>query len=281
MMKKLFMAAAAFVMAVGVFANTGGNVNKSKLEDVKAIFNEKNCDLVLHDYFTTCYNFERRSAVAVYTEVEGSKVAGEGIDKRPSFYTDKRIPKGYEITTQDYSNTGYDRGHFGASDASFDWDQKALESSYKMSNIVPQTPRANRYKFVALEKHERAMAVEHGVLETVSIAFWNDRPKKIGENEMHVPSAFAKVFTSTKDNYRECFFIWNNDDYDNADGQDPNKYKKDCKEIFAMVGTKVGKAPSFSAADEKELKRLLEFYSTTELNKQQKNSIQVLLNSFK
>jgi endonuclease G len=275
-MKTLLNVLFALMVFTPVYAGTNGDVSKTTFSDVKGIFNEKNCDVVLKDYFTTCYNYTRRSAVAVYTEVEGVKVAGEGIDKRPSFYTDNRIPKGYEITTQDYSNTGYDRGHFGASDASFDWDQDALNSSYKMSNIVPQTPRANRYKFVALEKHEREMAVEHKVLETVSIAFWNDRPKKIGKNEMHVPSAFAKVF-SAKDGYRECFFIWNNDDYDNADGQYPNKYKKDCKEIFAMVGTEVGKAPSFSANDEKELRRLLEFYKTTDLKSAESKAVDTLL----
>jgi endonuclease G len=279
-MKKIIIYLFTFLIYGSLFANTGGNVNKSKHADIQSIFTEKNCDLILQDFFTTCYNFERRSALAVYTEVEGAKVSGEGIDKRPSFYTDKRIPKGYEITTQDYSNTGYDRGHFGASDASFDWDQEALNSTYKMSNIVPQTPRANRYKFVALEKHEREMAVKYGVLETVSIAFWNDRPKKIGENEMHVPSAFAKVFTSKKDNYLECFLIWNNDDYNTVNGQDPNEYKRDCKEIFDMIGTKVGNAPSFNAADEKELKRLLEFYQTTDLDEQQKKSIKIILNSF-
>lgn len=257
---------------------TNGNVNKSSLEDVKAIFNDTNCDVIFLDYFTTCYNYKRRSAVAVYTEVEGAKVESEeGIDKRPSFYTDERIEKGYEITTQDYSNTGYDRGHFGASDASFDWDQEALESSYKMSNIVPQTPRANRYKFVALEKLEREMAVEHGTLETVSIAFWDDRPKKIGKNQMHVPSAFAKVFTAK--GYRECFFIWNNDEYDSKTGKDPYSYRTDCDKVFAMVGTTVGKAEEFSREHGLKLKELLEFYKTTDLSKKETAAVNTLLNS--
>lgn len=276
-MKQLLIAILAFYgMGAIAIGKTNGDVEKTTHKDIKNIFVESNCDLVLKDYFTTCYNFKRRSAVAVYTEVEGAKVESEeGIDKRPSFYTDDRIPKGYEITTDDYSNTGYDRGHFGASDASFDWDQEALESSYKMSNIVPQTPRANRYKFVALEKLEREMAVKHGVLETVSIAFWNNRPKKIGENGMHVPSAFAKIFTAK--GYRECFFIWNNDEYDSKTGKDPYSYKTDCNKVFAMVGTVVGQAPSFGSSDQKELKRLLEFYKTTKLSKKEELAVDTLI----
>ena len=46
-----------------------------------------------------------------------------------------------------------------------------------MANIVPQTPFANRYKFIALEKHEREMAVKYGRLENLTIAYWNNRPK--------------------------------------------------------------------------------------------------------
>ena len=55
-----------------------------------------------------------------------------------------------------------------------------------MANIVPQTPFANRYKFIALEKHEREMAVKYGRLENVTIAFWNNRPKKIGKSQLQV-----------------------------------------------------------------------------------------------
>ena len=42
-------------------------------------------------------------------------------------------------------------------DASHDWDKKHQKATYSMANIVPQTPFANRYKFIALEKHEREM----------------------------------------------------------------------------------------------------------------------------
>ena len=46
-----------------------------------------------------------------------------------------------------------------------------------------------------LEKHEREMAVKYGRLENLTIAFWNNRPKKIGKSKLHVPSAFAKLLS--------------------------------------------------------------------------------------
>ena len=55
-----------------------------------------------------------------------------------------------------------------------DWSKETLKATYSMANIVPQTKRANRYKFVSLEKLEREMAVKHGVLEMLTLVFFND-----------------------------------------------------------------------------------------------------------
>ena len=165
-------------------------------------------------------------------------------------------------SNDDYNNTGYDRGHLGASDASHDWSKKTLKATYSMANIVPQTKRANRYKFVSLEKLEREKAKEHGVLEMLTLVYFNDRPKKIGESGLQVPSAFGKVFTAK--NYRECFFVWNTDEYDKKKGKDPYTYKRDCDEVLGLWGTVVGKAEGWTVNDTNALKDLLNKYVATQ-----------------
>ena len=243
---------------------TKGDIRKSSVESFKSFFTEEKCDQILIDTFTICYDHERKSPTAVYVEVTGPTVI-EDIDKRPPFFTDKRVEKEYRTTSKDYTNTGYDRGHFGASDASHDWDKKHQKATYSMANIVPQTPFANRYKFIALEKHEREMAVKYGRLENVTIAFWNNRPKKIGKSQLQVPSAFAKLYTDGK-GYKECFFVWNNDVYDKSNGQDPNKYKQNCDVVTAMWGTQVGEADKWSLKDKDALIDLLDKYIESEKN---------------
>ena len=233
---------------------TSGDINKSMVSDYKQFFTKENCNQVLIDTFSICYDWKKKSATAVYVEVTGENVVKD-IDKRPPFFTDKRVKKQYRTTSKDYTKSGYDRGHFGASDASHDWNKRHQKATYSMANIVPQTPRANRYKFIALEQHEREMAVKHGRLENVTLAYWNAKPKTIGKSKLHVPSAFAKIFTGK--NYRECFFIWNTEKYDEGNGQDPNKYKVPCDDVFKMWGTEVGEVDAWSVADSKELKRLL------------------------
>jgi len=258
---------------------TKGDINKSSIGMFKSFFTKEKCDQILIDTFTICYNHNRKSPTAVYVEVTGESVEKD-IDKRPPFFTDKRVKKEFRTTSKDYTNTGYDRGHFGASDASHDWDKKHQKATYSMANIVPQTPFANRYKFIALEKHEREMAVKYGRLENLTIAYWNNRPKKIGDSQLHVPSGFAKLFTDGK-NYKECFFVWNNDKYDKSDGQDPNKYKQDCDKLIAMWGTQVGEADSWSMKDKSALVDLLEKYIDSEKNQSKVGIASSLLKAIK
>jgi len=270
------------VMSSASFASdfvTKGDINKSSIGMFKSFFTKEKCDQILIDTFTICYDHDRKSPTAVYVEVTGESVEKD-IDKRPPFFTDKRVKKEFRTTSKDYTNTGYDRGHFGASDASHDWDKKHQKATYSMANIVPQTPFANRYKFIALEKHEREMAVKYGRLENLTIAYWNNRPKKIGDSQLHVPSGFAKLFTDGK-NYKECFFVWNNDKYDKSDGQDPNKYKQDCDKLIAMWGTQVGEADSWSMKDKSALVDLLEKYIDSEKNQSKVGIASSLLKAIK
>ena len=234
----------------------------SQYTDIKKHFTSDVCDQILTDTFTICYDYERKSPIAVYTEVTAKTVNLLNIDPRPPFFTDKRLDPKVATTTKDYTSTGYDRGHLGASDASHDWSQKTLKATYSMANIVPQTKRANRYKFVSLEKLEREMAVKHGVLEMLTLVYFNDRPKVIGKSGLQVPSAFAKIFTAK--NHRECFFVWNTDEYDSKKGKDPYTYKENCEVVLAMWGTQVGEASKFSDENKKELMNLLKLFMESE-----------------
>jgi len=259
--KKLLVILSLLVGSVAL-GQTHGDVTLSQYTDIKKHFTSDVCDQILTDTFTICYDYERKSPIAVYTEVTAKTVNLLNIDPRPPFFTDKRLDPKVATTTKDYTSTGYDRGHLGASDASHDWSKETLKATYSMANIVPQTKRANRYKFVSLEKLEREMAVKHGVLEMLTLVYFNDRPKVIGKSGLQVPSAFAKIFTAK--NHRECFFVWNTDKYDSKKGKDPYTYKENCEVVLAMWGTQVGEASKFSDENKKELMNLLKLFMESE-----------------
>jgi len=258
---------------------TNGDVNLSQYMDIKKHFTKGVCSQILIDTFTICYDYDRKSPIAVYTEVTADRVNFLNIDPRPSFYTDKRLNFSVATSTKDYTGTGYDRGHLGASDASHDFSKDTLKATYSMANIVPQTKRANRYKFVSLEKLEREKAVQHGVLEMLTLVYFNNKPKTIGKNKLQVPSAFAKIFTAK--NYRECFFVWNTDKYDKTTGKNPYTYKQNCDIVFAMWGTQVGEASKFTKKNTDDFLKLLQLYVDTEKNKVNASHAKALLNLMK
>ena len=123
------------------------------------------------------------------------------------------------------------------------------------------------------------MAVKHGVLEMLTLVYFNDRPKKIGQSKLEVPSAFAKIFTAK--NHRECFFVWNTDEYDSKIGKDPYTYKVDCKDVFSKWGTVVGKAEGWTPDNKIALEALLEKYIVTESNKSKTGIASSLLNALR
>lgn len=179
---------------------------------VKKFINDKNCDKILNNngHFTTCYNYNLKSVVYSHTVIDGSLV-DHRIKKRPRFYDDTNLPKKYRTTYSDYTNSGFDRGHSGASDASFDHSLKSQKSTYVMSNIVPQYPKTNQNSYLEVENHERLLAKQLGKIEVITINQFSKSPKRIGRSKLAVPSGFGKIFFNEKENFQKCFYIPNDD----------------------------------------------------------------------
>jgi len=178
---------------------------------VKKYINNKNCDQILRNkgYFTTCYNYNLKSATVIYIKLDGNLVNSKNIKKRPRFYPDLNIPKRYRTYTQDYTHTGYDRGHSGANDASNDYSLKSQKATYVMSNIVPQYPKTNRKSYLKVEKYERKIASNLGFMNSLTINIFTDYPKRIGRSELAVPKGFYKIYWNKKSNFKKCFYIPN------------------------------------------------------------------------
>jgi DNA/RNA endonuclease G (NUC1) len=77
---------------------------------------------------------------------------------RSSFITDTTLPSGfYRVTTSDYTNSGYDRGH---NCPSADRTDNTTDNDlvFYMSNIMPQAPDNNQGPWEALETYCRTLA---------------------------------------------------------------------------------------------------------------------------
>jgi len=171
--------------------------------------NHQNCDQIIDkQIYTICYSYKYKGAKYVAYTLDGSKVNKLNIKKRPKFYSEKLIPLKYRGKSNDYKYSGYDRGHL-ASDASFDYDKKALSKVYTMANIIPQSPQVNRKLWLKAENLERYIAVKLGSVSVMNGVVYSSNPKRIGKNNIAVPIGFWKKIYNDSKKYQKCFYYKN------------------------------------------------------------------------
>jgi len=206
MLKTLFFVG---VLSFSVFAAPFQNLPDSLF--IKKFFNDKNCDQIIDKkVLSICYNYNAKSANYVYYKLDGKKVNTVNIKERPRFYDEKEIPRKYRSTYSDYTKNQYDmdRGHL-APHGSFDYDQKSLETTYSMANIIPQYKNINRHTWIKVERLERFIAKKIGTLNVMNGVVYDSKGKTIGRNKVAVPKAFWKMVWNRDHNYMRCFYYEN------------------------------------------------------------------------
>ena len=112
--------------------------------------------------------------------------------KRPSkFFTDSRTRS---ATHQDFTNSGYDRGHMAPNYAiGSRYGQEAQKETFLMSNISPQTKELNQMWWRVLEEKEvNDFAVRLERVWVVTGPVFNGTVKKL-HGGVDVPTAFYRI----------------------------------------------------------------------------------------
>ena len=113
--------------------------------------------------------------------------------KRPSkFFTDTRTQS--RVAHQDYSNSGYDRGHMAPNYAiATRYGHEAQRETFLMSNITPQAPDLNRIWWRVLEEKEaNDFAVRLEQVWVVTGPVFVGEVKKL-RSGVDVPTAFYRI----------------------------------------------------------------------------------------
>jgi endonuclease G len=154
------------------------------------MFMPKGKSIVYHKYYVLDYNEKHEQAnwVAYYLEPEELV---KNVDRTNNFRVDPLVKTG-SAELIDYKYSGYDRGHLApAADFAFSYD--AMSESFYMSNVIPQDPGLNRYKWLRLEKFVRRLAKQkHGVYIITGPVFKDDRGE-IGVNHVTIPGYVFKI----------------------------------------------------------------------------------------
>lgn len=147
-----------------------------------------------------------------------SDVVGQGVDRSDRFIADDKVKeKGWDwVTTSDYTNSGYDRGHLCPSADRNDTEIENRATFY-MSNISPQTPSLNRGVWKELEEQVREWAARYDSLYIVTGGVLNEDDLEMF-NGIGVPKSFYKVIMAYEGGeWQSCGFLMPN--IDNVEGE--------------------------------------------------------------
>ena len=98
-------------------------------------------DLILrHDGFVVSYDTDAKIPKWVAYELTAEELDGN-VPRARSFSMDLGY-KGRQAMREDYSNTGWDKGHMAPS-ADMKWSQTAMSESFYLTNVCPQNPDLN------------------------------------------------------------------------------------------------------------------------------------------
>lgn len=167
-------------------------------------------EIINHIGYSTSYNCDRSIpnwVIYVLTKSELKSVC----EREGDFVSDPNA-HGKKPTTRDYTGSGYDRGHMAPA-ADMKWSEQAMNESFYLSNVCPQSGKLNRGRWLNLENKVRDWArLYDSVMVVCGPIFTKKRAKTIGQNEISVPDAFFKIVAriDSDNKYQMLGFIFPN-----------------------------------------------------------------------
>lgn len=149
-------------------------------------------EVMLRDYegFTVSFNTAHHQPNYVAWELTAEEASGQ-LPREGKFRKDDNVLG--SATSDDYRNSGYDRGHMAPA-GDLKWSRKAMEDSHYMTNISPQTHALNGGRWSTLEKKCRTWAARDSSLIIICGPVLSDElSRTIGETGVSVPERFFKV----------------------------------------------------------------------------------------
>ena len=191
-------------------------------------------DIVRHIGYTASYNHQTLCPDWVAWELTAEELDGAADGQYPfSRDPDVKFPK---ASREDYSNSGWDKGHM-APRADMKWSHQALEESYYFTNICPQDHEMNSQAWRKIEELTRRMARRFGSVLVVCGPIYDSVERRhIGPACVHVPDRFFKAlaFESNGEWYAVGFLVDND-----HQSRSPRSYAVPVDSIEAVIGRNV------------------------------------------
>ncbi len=158
------------------------------------------CQLVKHEGYVLLYDEYHEQARWVAYMLTRERVHGtvprKGNDR---FLPDTTVRSGSALP-EDYSGSGYDRGHLAPA-ADMKWSQRAMRESFLMSNISPQDHAFNEGIWCRAEELVRRWAEEYDTIYVITGPVLEGELQQFrgrGGNVISIPERFFKVVYDPK-----------------------------------------------------------------------------------
>ncbi len=149
--------------------------------------------------YTVSYNCVTHQPNWVMWQLTGEHVMNKKDGVWNEYREDEELPANCRATLEDYTGSGYDRGHI-CPGGDCNWDDEGRDETFLLSNICPQNANLNRGDWKEIELACRKWAKQYGSIYIVSgpLFLKSQEHERIGPHQLPVPEAFFKVVLCTE-----------------------------------------------------------------------------------
>lgn len=223
-MKLIFLA--SFIFGFGYHVP----INAMELAHSNYSKNSSHEIVLNHSLFKISYSKKHRLANSVQYVLTKEDLQNEKGKRVDRFRADPLlVNEGVEpVQPTDYYKTGYDRGHLAPA-GDFKRTQAAVDSTFVMSNMVPQKPNLNRQAWRFLEERIRTWACGEQKLFIVTGPILNESLPSLPK-DISIPDRFYKAVYDQTPPVKSICFIYSQDDDKSIFPEDRMMSVDDCEQ---------------------------------------------------
>lgn len=225
------LAVAVVVLAVACDPVTASTQSLST-EGLELPAYDESEDIYRYSGFTSSYNHTTLVPNWVAYELTAEELDGDYRTQSSSFSRDPNV-RGRQASREDYSRSGWDKGHM-APKADMRWSEQAYWESHYFTNVCPQDHAMNAGDWNSLEKSVRRWARRYGTVWIVCGPIFDHHAHgTIGQAKVQVPDAFFKaVLVSNQGQWSAIAFVVPNE----PDHHPQFSYACSVDELEALIG---------------------------------------------
>lgn len=183
-------------------------IHSPNIPNPKSIEQSTNDVVLDHKYFVLSYNKTHRLANWVKYNLKKIELNGPAV-RLKKFKPDSMLSSlGLRpVVHDDYTHSGYARGHLAPAE-DFSRSQDAMDSTFIMSNVIPQKGSVNSGSWSQLEKKVRSWACGEESITVITGPLLSSNLQKIKGTDISVPERFFKIIIDESAPKKSIAFVY-------------------------------------------------------------------------